>query len=285
MAASKITSIPGYQVLSLCLTPDGVKRMESAGVYKAMQCDVTNAKDIERVANAVTLIASSSPSSLKLWALINNAGVAPIGYVDWMKEDLFRSSMEVNYFGLVSMTKAMLPFLKKTRGGRIINISSMAGLIGSPGFGAYAATKHAVEGFSKSLREEMQPWGIYVCNINPAFMKTPLIENSIIGAQTSLQNADPDVRSQYPSNVLESSTQLILKVQEDPNKVVDVIVSSLQVTHPSRNYYVGYQAKVLRLVLLLPTWLLGFITNALWNENAGPTREALDRIQSGDESG
>merc|ERR1711991_383746 len=243
MASRKITSA-GYSVLALCLTEGGVEKMEAAGVYKTMQCDVTKAEDIERVAKEVSSIVSSS-STLCLWALINNAGIAPIGYIDWLKEDLFRSAMEVNYFGLVSMTKAMLPYLKMTRGGRIINVSSMAGLLGSPGFGAYAATKHAVEGFSKSLREEMQPWGISVCNINPAFMKTPLITNSIARAQTSLEEADPYVRSQYPPNVLESSTQLILKVQEEPSKVVDAIVLSVESNNPSRNYFVGYQAAIL----------------------------------------
>ena len=276
MTSRRITSA-GYKVLALCLTVDGVKKMESAGVYKAMQCDVTKAEDIERVTKEVSSITSSS---LCLWALINNAGIAPIGYIDWLKEDLFRSAMEVNYFGLVSMTKAMLPYLKMTRNGRIINISSMAGLLGSPGFGAYAATKHAVEGFSKSLREELQPWGISVCNINPAFMKTPLITDSIARAQTNLQEADPHVRSQYPPNVLESSTELILKVQEDPGKVVDAIALSVESTHPRRNFFVGYQAAVLRLVILLPAWLLEFITNTLRNESSGPTREALERIQN-----
>ena len=179
------------------------------------------------------------------------------------------------------MTRAILPYLKRTRGARIINVSSMAGLLASPGFGAYAASKHAVEGFSKSLREEMSPWGISVCNINPAFMKTPLITKSIADAQTELQNADADIRSQYPPNVLESSTQLILKVQENPVKVVDAIATSVEAIHPRRNFFVGYQAFVLRLVLLLPAWILAFISDALRNENAGPTREALDRIQNG----
>ena len=280
LVSERITSLVGYQVLSLCLTADGVKKMEDAGVYKAMQCDVTKAADIKRVTEEVSSLLSSS-SSPSLWALVNNAGIAPIGYIDWMAEDSFRSAMEVNYFGVVSMTRAILPYLKRTRGARIINVSSMAGLLASPGFGAYAASKHAVEGFSKSLREEMSPWGISVCNINPAFMKTPLITKSIADAQTELQNADADIRSQYPPNVLESSTQLILKVQENPVKVVDAIATSVEAIHPRRNFFVGYQAFVLRLVLLLPAWILAFISDALRNENAGPTREALDRIQNG----
>ena len=70
--------------------------------------------------------------------------------------------MDVNFFGLVAMTKSLLPMLKRHRGTRVINISSMAGLLAGPGFGGYSASKHAVEGFSKSLREEMEPWGVHV---------------------------------------------------------------------------------------------------------------------------
>ena len=120
----------------------GVQRISGA-VRTAIQCDVTKDDDIERVSSEVKKLMNSS--ELKLWALVNNAGIAPLGYVDWMALGTFRKAMDTNYFGLVAMTKAMLPFIKRTRGARIVNVSSMAGLLASPGFAAYAATKHAVE--------------------------------------------------------------------------------------------------------------------------------------------
>ena len=163
--ASRSLSARGFQVLSLCLSQEGVDRI-SGSVSEAMICDVTKQADIDKVVRKVEALTSVSPSvsstGLQLWALVNNAGIAPIGYVDWMKMDSFRSVMDVNFFGLVAMTKAMLPILKRQRGSRIINISSMAAFLASPGFGGYAASKHALEGFSKSLREELEPWGIHV---------------------------------------------------------------------------------------------------------------------------
>ena len=143
-STSRLLSEKGYKVIACCLTEEGCTKNDFA--YKQIKCDVTKPEDILKVVKAV----DSSP--LKLWALVNNAGIAPIGFIDWLPIDSFRAAMEVNYFGLVQMTKSMLPFLKANKGSRVINISSMAGLIANEGFGPYAASKHAVEGFSKSLR-------------------------------------------------------------------------------------------------------------------------------------
>lgn len=106
-----------------------------------------------------------------LWAVVNNAGIAVVGCIDWMSMDIISKMMNVNYLGMVSITKAFLPLLKQTKYSRIINISSMAGIVTSPRMAAYSASKHAVEGFSNVLRLELLPWNIFVCNINPSYMK------------------------------------------------------------------------------------------------------------------
>ena len=224
-ASAKNLASKGYQVLACCLTEDGKEKIKQY-VFKSMVCDVTKLSDIDKIAMEVNS-ATSNHSSLRLWALINNAGVAPIGYFDWMSVRSLRKAMEVNYFGLVDMTKAMLPFLKRCRGARIINVSSMAGVVAGPGFGAYSASKHAVEGLTKSLRAELRPWGVHACNINPAFMKTPLIESSIEAAQAELANAPQEIRNQYPSEVLDKSMHTILTVQENPVKVVRMFILTI----------------------------------------------------------
>lgn len=125
----------GYRVVSTCLTEDGAERIKS-NVALAVVCDVTNEKDISRLAFAIAKLASEQ--NLYLWAVINNAGVAPIGYMDWISMESVRKAMDVNYFGMISVIKAMLPMLKKTKGSRIINISSSAGTSGGAALGAYA---------------------------------------------------------------------------------------------------------------------------------------------------
>lgn len=109
----------------------------------------------------------------------------------------------------------------------------------------------------------MRPWGVYVSNINPAFMRTPLITKSIKEADEAFKSASPEIRGQYPDNVLEDSTRLILSVQEDPSKVVKTIAKVLMKPSPARNYYVGYQAAVLRIFMLLPPALIEFFQSIL----------------------
>ena len=106
-----------------------------------------------------------------LWAIINNAGIASSGPLDWLSLDSYRGIMEVNFFGHVSVTKAMLPLLKQCGESRVINLSSVAGLTAGGNLSAYSTSKHAIEGLLKSLVAELRPWHIYVCNINPAFMR------------------------------------------------------------------------------------------------------------------
>ena len=124
----------GYKVVSACLTEEGASKIRSS-VALAIVCDVTKEEDVARMASAVAKL--SVDQKLYLWAVINNAGIAPIGYMDWMSMSSIRKAMEVNYFGLISVIRAMLPQLKKTRGSRIINISSAAGIGGGAAMGAY----------------------------------------------------------------------------------------------------------------------------------------------------
>lgn len=131
------------------MTQAGVEKLTPT-VFKAIICDITKQEDVDKLSSEVDA-AISSHSNLRMWCLLNNAGIAQIGYGDWLPMEVFRKVMDVNYFGLISVTKALLPYLKKTKDSRIINLSSMAGLLGGPGFGAYAGSKHAVEGVTKSV--------------------------------------------------------------------------------------------------------------------------------------
>ena len=128
-------SSSGYRVVAACLTEDGAERLRSE-VALAAVCDVTKEKDISRLTSIIAKLASDE--NLYLWAVINNAGVAPIGYMEWISMESVRKAMDVNYFGMISIIKAMLPLLKKTKGSRIINISSSAGFGGGAALGAYA---------------------------------------------------------------------------------------------------------------------------------------------------
>ena len=132
----------GWKVYAGCLTPQGLealvsKAAGSAGIMIAVPMDVTKQADIDRV---VKQIGDECPQ--KLFALVNNAGVGRGGLVDWTEMDEYRTMMEVNFFSMATVCKAFLPLLKESTG-RIVNITSLAGLFpGMPFTSAYATSKH-----------------------------------------------------------------------------------------------------------------------------------------------
>lgn len=105
--------------------------------------------------------------------LLNNAGYGKFEYCDEMPLNEFSEMMNVNYMGMVRCTKAVLPYMKKAHTGRIVNVASIAGKIGTAKSTAYSATKHAVIGFSDALRQEVREYGISVSTINPGPIDTP----------------------------------------------------------------------------------------------------------------
>ena len=104
--------------------------------------------------------------------LVNNAGYALASLIEEAKTLEVRALFDTNFFGLVRMTKAVLPAMRRQRGGTIINVGSLAGLVGVPGEGFYSATKFAIEGYSESLRYEVAGFGIGVCVVEPSDFKT-----------------------------------------------------------------------------------------------------------------
>lgn len=149
--------------------------------------------------------------------------------------------MEVNFFGVVTVTKAFLPLLKKTKNSRIVNLSSVAGFSSSPMMGAYAASKHAVEGMMKSVREELKPWNIHVVNINPGFFRTPIVTSNTSETIKTFNSAPEEIRSQYTSDLF-VPTEAMLSLLEDPNLVVDTLVKALTLEYVPMWMFPGIQA-------------------------------------------
>jgi 3-dehydrosphinganine reductase len=105
--------------------------------------------------------------------LINSAGFAHPGYFEELPLDIFHTTMDIDYFGTVYTTKAVVPKMIERRSGHIVNISSMAGHVGVFGYTAYSAAKFAVRGFSDALRQELKPYGIHISVVFPPDTDTP----------------------------------------------------------------------------------------------------------------
>ncbi len=132
--------------------------------------------DGERIAEAA---AAAEDAFGRVDVLVNNAGFGVIGAVEEMTPAEYRPMLEANFFGTVEFTRALLPGMRGRRGGRIVNISSVAGMTARPGYGFYAASKFALEGLSEALAGELEPLGIHVTLIEPGPFRTEFTGRSL----------------------------------------------------------------------------------------------------------
>ena len=123
----------------------------------------------------------------KVDLLVNNAGYANGGFVEEIPVEEYRKQFETNLFGAISITQLVLPYMRKQRSGKIINISSISGQVGFPGLSPYVSSKYALEGWSESLRLELKPFGIDVALIEPGSYNTNIWE---VGKQLAENQSD-----------------------------------------------------------------------------------------------
>lgn len=147
----------------------------SSGRLKLLSLDVTQEEDRAAVGRFITEKAGG-----ELNCLINNAGFGLFGALEDLSEQQIRQQMEVNFFGLVLLTRKLLPYIRTARG-RIINISSVLGYMGLPLASLYCASKHAVEGLSEALYHELKPHGVQVGIIEPGAFRTNFGQNQAWG--------------------------------------------------------------------------------------------------------
>jgi NAD(P)-dependent dehydrogenase (short-subunit alcohol dehydrogenase family) len=127
----------------------------------------------------------------RLDVLVNNAGFGLIGAVEELEPHEYRPMFETNLFGLIETTRAALPLMRRSGGGRIVNLSSVGGFTGRQGFGLYNASKFAVEGLSEALAEEVAPFGIKVIIVEPGAFRTAFLGRSITAGATRLAAYEP----------------------------------------------------------------------------------------------
>jgi NAD(P)-dependent dehydrogenase (short-subunit alcohol dehydrogenase family) len=141
---------------------------------KVIQLDVTDDVSLKNAINHVTSEAG------RIDILVNNAGYALGGALEELSMEEIKAQYNTNLFGLVRVTQAVLPTMRKQRSGRILNLSSGAGIFGYPGGSAYVSTKFAVEGLSESIAYELEPFGIKVILIEPGFVQTNFANSMVI---------------------------------------------------------------------------------------------------------
>lgn len=185
--------------------------------------------------------------------LINNAGFAGAGFVEEVSMDEYRKQFETNVFGVIAVTKAFLPLMRNQKKGCIINISSISGRIAFPGLSPYAASKHAIEGWSESLRLEMQPFGVKVVLIEPGSYKTNIWTSGKQVAVESLQSHSPykDYMKSIEKYIAEGESSY-----GEPLDVARKIVKIARMENPDLRYPIGRGVKVTIFLKNLVPWKL-----------------------------
>ena len=174
--------------------------------------------------------------------LVNNAGfgVAPAG-AEESSIDQAKAIFETNFFGLIRMTRAVVPHMRRQRSGRIINIGSVLGFLPMPYGALYAASKHAVEGYSESLDHELRTRGIRVSIIEPAYTKTQFDANFL--APDAKLDEYREVRA-----LLNKVIKEVMATADDPTVVADVVLEAAIAERPKLRYAAGGLANRLRLL-------------------------------------
>lgn len=194
----------------------------------ALDLDVTRPDQIE------ASVTASMERFGQIDILVNNAGYGYLATVEEGEEDQIRGMFDANVFGLFALTRAILPIMRRQRRGHVINISSVAGLVGFPGSGYYAASKHAVEGWSDSLAAEAGPLGIQVTCIEPGPSRTDWAGRSMTQTPNRIADYAQTVGSRLASIKDQSGKQA-----GDPVRIVGAIIKIAQMQRAPRHVVMG----------------------------------------------
>jgi short-subunit dehydrogenase len=200
----------GYTVYGTSRNPEASGNPGSNNTFQLLPLDVTSD------ASVAQLMQNLTEKNIRIDVLINNAGYGLAGPLENFSTDEAKAQFETNYFGVVRMVNALLPLMRKQGGGLIINVGSMAGLIGLPFQGHYSASKYALEGYLAALRMEVLPFNIQVFNVNPGDFSTGFTANRRI-----IASVDPVYQHKFD--------QLLKMYEHDENNGAQPVIIAQKV--------------------------------------------------------
>ncbi|XP_041367328.1 retinol dehydrogenase 7-like [Gigantopelta aegis] len=270
----------GFHVLAACHTVKGANHLQQESSPNVKVFSPLELADEESVKKAYQFVLEHLPDNKGLWAVVNNGGcqASGVGPLEWHQRAVYERVFAVNVYGMLDVTRMLLPLVRKGQG-RIVNMSSLAARFGTFGVGPYAMTKYAVEGFTDCLRVELLKQGVSVHVIEPGGFRTAFADEDNFRrlAQESFENTSPDLKRFYGGNYVEkfcdSIAQLRPVVSDDLDLVVDCYVHAVTSRFPLDRYTPGNWLAVSSLVLCwLPRWIGDTVINSTVVHPAGLIR-------------
>jgi NAD(P)-dependent dehydrogenase (short-subunit alcohol dehydrogenase family) len=223
----------GARVIATARKPESLKDLAA----KYPDTAQTLALDVTQQASIDAAVKEALARFGRVDVLVNNAGYGVNGAIEEVTPEEYMPMYETNVFGLFRMTQALLPQFRKQRSGNIVMLSSIAGLVGSPGWGLYASTKFAVEGFSEALAGELAPLGVYVTLVEPGPFRTDFLGRSGVQAKKQIEDYEPAVA---PARAFFAN--MAHKQPGDPAKACEAIVQAVNSAKPPVHLVLGKTA-------------------------------------------
>jgi short-subunit dehydrogenase len=242
----------GYRVFATARNMDDVNRLKNEGL-DAYVLDVTKTETIDAALDAILIQTEGT-----LYALFNNAGYGQPGAVEDIRTEVLKEQFSTNVFGLHEMTRRIIPIMRKQGYGRIIEHSSVLGIISLRFRGAYNASKYAVEGLCDTLRQELDGSNIHVITLNTGPVTSDFRKNAIAKFVKNVDAKESVFKQEYEEQLLNSNEE-----KEDDfftcksDAVIDKVVLALEKKQPKPRYYITFATHLLgTLKRLLPTSVL-----------------------------
>ncbi|MBT2574766.1 oxidoreductase [Bacillus sp. ISL-51] len=241
-----------YHVIATARQPEKAEALKQTAAQSDVGGDLTivplDVTDEQSVSDFGKTISGFGAVDL----LVNNAGTAYGGFIENVPMEHYRRQFETNVFGLINVTKTVLPYMRKHGGAKIINISSISGLTGFPSLSPYSSSKFAVEGFTECLRLELLPFGIDAALVEPGSYKTSIWETSLARQITPPGKESPYDRYYEP---IKAYVENSASKSGDPSEVAELISQLAQLKRLKKlRYPIGKGVKLTLAFRSLFSW-------------------------------
>lgn len=248
LAITRHMSARGWEVYAGARSEGALRELADLPRVNPIRLDIADRESVAALPDAL-------PATLD--SVVNNAGIVVNGPVEGLTLDDLSWQLEVNVVAQIAVTQAVLPKIRAAKG-RIVFISSVSGLITTPGTGAYCASKYALESLADALRMELRPWGIAVSLVEPGPIRTDIWGDILVDHDRMVARLADEHRALYAPQ-LKGTRKLLARIQKtavDPEKVVRAVDHALTARRPKSRYLLDTASRVQKLVLgLTPTAL------------------------------
>ena len=237
----------GYRVFATARKPEDVARLQEEGL-ESLRLDLDDSDSIRAAVDEVL-----ERTNGRLYALFNNGAYGQPGAVEDLDRDTLRAQFETNLFGWHELTSLILPVMREQGEGRIIQNSSVLGLVALKFRGAYNASKYALEGLSDTLRQELHGTGIHVSLIEPGPIESRFRANGVAHFKNRIDIEHSPFREQYRKTLARLTAEgPVVPFTLPPEAVLKKVIHALESPRPRPRYYVTF-----------PTWLFGSLRRLL----------------------